>query len=146
MYGTTSVEDASARIARMAFFSPSTALQELGELSYLSLGVVIDRPKQMVRIAATPFEQQIYLAPSVIAAAKEKAHRHSKEQRQVLIQQIKAQKAVKNYPQVGMMLDLDAYIEEAPYPDQVTPLKFIDDAKNEFQVIRDTILQEENKL
>jgi hypothetical protein len=143
LYGTESIEDASARIGKMSFFSASKALNGLGELSYNSHSVVVARPDRMVRIAATPFEQQIHLAPSIIAAAREKSHKHSKEQRKVLIQQMKARKAIEHYPRVGVMLDLDAYIEEAPYPEQVTPLKFIEESKNEFQLICDAILSEE---
>ena len=100
----------------------------------------------MVRVAATPFEQQIHLAPSLIAAAKERPHKHSKEQRKVLIQQLKAKKAIETFPQLGIMLDLDAYVEEAPYPDQLTPCKFIEESTREFQAISEAILAEASEL
>jgi hypothetical protein len=142
LYGTESLDDASARIGRMSFFSSSKALSGLGELSYMSHSVVLARPNQMVRVAATPFEQQIHLAPSVIAAVKEKPHQHSKEQRKLLIQQLKAKKAIETYPHMGIMLDLDAYIEEAPYPDQLTVITFIEEAVRDFCEIREAILLE----
>ena len=143
LYGTESVEDASSRISRMSFFSPCKALIELGELSYASHGVVVARPKQKVRVAATPFEQQVRLAPSLIAAAREESHKHDKEQNKLLIQKMKAQKAIKAYPAAGMMIDLDAYIEEVPYSEQVSAISFIEDAMGDFGVICEAILSEE---
>jgi hypothetical protein len=98
----------------------------------------------MVRVAATPFEQQIQLAPSVVAAARKEAHKHWKDQRKVLIQKMKAQKAVKAYPSVGIMVDLDAYIEEVPYPEQVSARTFIVEATKDIEVIREAILLEED--
>lgn len=145
LFATDSLEDASARISKMSFFSPSKNLQTLGDLSYLSHSVVIGRSNQMVRVAATPFEQQIHLT-SLIAAAKERPHKHSKEQRKVLIQQLKAKKAIETFPQLGIMLDLDAYVEEAPYPDQLTPCKFIEESTREFQAISEAILAEASEL
>ncbi len=143
LYGTESVDDASSRIERMSFFSPSEALVALGALSHLSHSVVIARPKHMVRVAATPFEQQIHLAPSVIAAAKVEAHRHWKEQRKMRIQKLKAQKAIGSYPSEGILIDLDAYIEEPPYPEQVTACTLIDEATRDFGVICEAIIREE---
>jgi hypothetical protein len=145
LYGTQSVDDASSRIGRMSFFSPSKALMGLGDLSYVSHGVVIARPKCMVRIAATPFEQQVHLAPSILAAARAEPHKHEKDQRKVLIQSLKARKAMKAYPSVGLMIDLDAYIEEAPYPDEVSVRTFIEEAMQDFDVISKTILSEEDQ-
>ena len=143
LYGTESVEDASSRIGRMSFFSSCKALTDLGELSHVSHGVVIARSKHMVRVAATPFEQQILLAPSLIAAAKREARKHWKDQRKVLIQKMKAQKAIKAYPSVGIMIDLDAYIEEVPYPEQVSARTFMKEATEDFNVICEAILSEE---
>jgi hypothetical protein len=144
LYGTESLEDASSRIASMSFFSPCKALIDLGELSHVSHGVVIARSKHMVRVAATPFEQQIHLAPSVIAAAKKEAHKQWKDQRKVLIQKMTAKKAIKTYPCMGIMIDLDAYIEEVPYPEQVSSRTFVEEAARDFDLIREAILSEED--
>ena len=99
----------------------------------------------MVRVAATPFEQQIQLAPSVIAAAKVEAHKYWKDQRKVRIQKLKAQKAIRSYPSEGILIDLDAYIEEPPYPEQVTACTLIEEAGRDFNVICEAIIREENQ-
>lgn len=143
LYGTDSVDDASSRIGRMSFFTPSPALVGLGELSYISHSVVIARPRHMVRVAATPFEQQIHLAPSLVAAAKAEAHKYWKDQRKVRIQKLKARKAIQSYPSEGILIDLDAYIEEPPYPDQVTACTLIEEAGRDFSVICEAIMAEE---
>lgn len=142
LYETQSVEDATQRIGKMSFFRPCKELIGLGEPSHLSFGVVVDRPRQKIRIAVTPFEQQIHLAPSVIAAARAEARKHWKEQRSVRIQKMKAQKAIKAYPSVGLMIDLDSYIEEVPYPDELSVGTFVEEAAKDFDLICETILAE----
>lgn len=144
LYETESLEDASSRINDMSFFSPSKALLKLGEQSHLSHSVVIARKEFMVRTAVSPFEQQINLAPSVLTAAKQKARSHWKDQKTVLIQKMKAEKAIKAYPNVGIMIDMDAFIEDVPYPAQVTAKTFVEEANRDFDVIRNAILIEED--
>lgn len=146
LYGTESVDDASSRIADMSFFSPSKALDGLGELSNLSHSVVIARPTHMVRVAATPFEQQVHIPPSVIAASRQQAHRHWKDQKKVLLQKLKAKKAIEAYPSVGVMIDLDAFIEDVPYPDEVAVHTFIEEATKGFDAICEVILSREEEI
>jgi hypothetical protein len=145
LYGTESVEDASERISRMSFFSPCKALLDLGALSFVSPSVVVARSSCMVRVAAAPFEQQVSLSPSVMADAREESHRYKKDQHKVLIQKIRAQKAIKAYPSLGMMIDLDAYIEDAPYLEQVSARTFIEEAMSDFSVISTAILEEKEE-
>ena len=145
LFATESVEDASSRISRMSFFSPCKRLIDLGELSYMSHGVVVARPEHMVRVAATPFEQQVRLAPSLITAAKAESHKRGKGQDKVLIQKMKAQKAIKSYPVTGVMVDLDAYIEDVPFPAQISIHTFVDEAMTDFGVICDAILSQEDE-
>jgi len=145
LLGTESVEDASFQISRMSFFSPCKALTDLGELSNMSHGVVVARPKHMVRVAATPFEQQVRLAPSVLAAAKVESHKHEKGQDKLLIRKLKARKAITAFPAAGVMIDMDAYIEDAPYPEEISARTFVEGAMEDFDVIRDAVLSEEKR-
>ena len=117
-------------------------LIDLGELSYLSHSVVIARPDRMVRVAVTPFEQQVNLAPSVLAAARQRAREHWKDQRKVLIERLKAQRAIKAYPPLGIMVDMDAYIEDVPSAKQIPICQFISGAMKDFDSIAQAILVE----
>ena len=47
--------------------------------------------------------------------------------------QLKAQKVVSSIPQFGVLLDLDAYIEDPPYPDALTISKFVSDSEEDFR-------------
>jgi hypothetical protein len=58
---------------------------------------------------------------------------------------VRAQKAIKAYPAVGVMIDLDAYIEEVPYPAEVSARTFIEEAITDFDVICEAILSEEKR-
>ena len=57
---------------------------------------------------------------------------------------MKAKKAISSYPPVGMMIDLDAYIEDVPYPDEVSARTFIEGAMEDFDVIAEAILSRED--
>jgi hypothetical protein len=129
----------------MSFFSPCEALRGLGALSHVSHAAVVARQEHMVRVAVTPFEQDVRLAPSLVAAAKAESHKRSKDQDKLLIQKMKAQKAIKAYPAAGVMVDLDAYIEDVPYPEQVSPIGFVGEAMKDFEIICGAILSEEDQ-
>jgi hypothetical protein len=43
------------------------------------------------------------------------------------------------------MIDLDAYIEEVPYPDEVSARSFVEEAMGDFDVIRNAILSGEKR-
>ena len=58
---------------------------------------------------------------------------------------MKAQKAIKEYPAAGVMIDVDAYIEDPPYPEQVSARTFMEDAMSDFEVICNAILSEEKR-
>ena len=142
LYPTDSIDDASSRVSRMSFFALRQALTSMGQLSYPSHSVVIARRDHMVRVAATPFEQQVNLAPSLMVAARERAREHWKDQKQVLVQQLKAKKVIKAYPAVGVMVDMDACIEDLQSAQQIPICRFIDEAMNDFNTISKAILSE----
>ncbi len=142
LYPTASLDDATLRVSRMSFFAACSALTDLGELSYPSHSVVIARPDRMVRVAVTPFEQQVNLAPSLLAAARQRAHEHWQDQRKVLIEKLKAQRAIKAYPSLGIMVDMDAYIEDVPSAKQIPICQFVNGATRDFGSIAQAILVE----
>ncbi|MGW8257826.1 MAG: hypothetical protein ACWGMZ_10110, partial [Thermoguttaceae bacterium] len=112
LYPTESLDDASSRVSKMALFKSCDTLNNLGQISYISHSVVIERPNCMIRTAVAPFEQQVNLAPSIINAARTRAREHWKDQKNILIQKLKAEKKVKSFPPLGIMMDMDAYIED----------------------------------
>jgi hypothetical protein len=142
LYETSSLDDASDRISRSAIFTPEEPLRSLGDLSSVSYSAVVSRPKHMLRIAVAPFEQQINLSPSLIAAARLKAREKWADQRKVRLQAMKAKKVIKSYPALGIMLDLDAYIEDPPFPGELSCHDFVDQAVDDFGDIRNVVLQE----
>jgi hypothetical protein len=142
LFPTETLDDASDRIARSSAFALNQPVRELGSLSSVSFGVVVARKKYMVRIAVAPFEQHIAVAPSLIAAAKIKARESWTDQRKLRIQQLKAKKRIESYPQQGIMIDLDAYIEEPPFRRSLSCRDFVVDVVRDFELIRDTVLRE----
>jgi hypothetical protein len=57
-----------------------------------------------------------------------------------MIDKLKAAKKIKHFPQFGILLDLDAYIEDPPYPDDLSVSDFIAAAFDDFEQVKQTVL------
>jgi len=142
LYPTDTRADAISTVKKLKLFSyDQDILNSLGEdVSDISHRLVVDRNSHMLRIAVTPFEQEVKLPPSVIRKAKERARDHSKDQKQILIDQQKAKRMISRLPQFGLLLDLDAHIDDPPYPDNISISDFIGRAFEDFDNIKNPIL------
>jgi hypothetical protein len=154
LYPSTDREQSYELIRNLKLFSLDSELSStIGEASEVSHRLIADRQKHMVRIAVAPFEQQIDLPPSLIRAAKVKAYKQKTDsppgpgrdpgmdrRRRILIDRMKAEKKIAHYPQFGVLLDLDAYIEDPPYPDDLSVSDFIATAFEDFIQLRRTVL------
>ncbi len=120
------------------------AIDSLGSPSETSYRLVVERPTHMLRIAVAPFEQQVDLPPNVLRAARARAKDHPRGQRQVLIDQQKAKKTIGHYPQFGLLLDFDAYIEDPPYPDELSVGDFITSSFDDFRNAKEVVLEAGN--
>ena len=117
------------------------ATKALGTPSEVSYRLVVERPSHMLRIAVAPFEQQVDLPPRVLRAARTKAKDRHRGQKQVLIDQQKAKKTIGHYPQFGLLLDFDSYVEDPPYPDEFPISDFIANSFEDFQQAREVVLE-----
>lgn len=141
LYPTKTKEDAEERIRRLLLSEVHDQVEgTLGRVSEWSSQVVVERPRNMLRINVTSFEQNIQLPESVIRAARTRAREHWKDQRQARLQQLKAKRIVESYPQHGILLDLDAYIEEPPVPEALSVSDFIAAAAQDFDDVKGRVL------
>lgn len=150
LYPSADREQSHELVRNLKLFKLESELADaIGEVSEVSHRLVSDRQKHMVRIAVAAFEQQIELPPSLIRAAKMKPYKQTTEpqrssgidrRRRILIDRLKAEKKIAHYPQFGVLLDLDAYIEDPPYPDDLSVSDFIAAAFEDFEQLRRTVL------
>ncbi|MFH1920708.1 MAG: hypothetical protein ABIP48_12565 [Planctomycetota bacterium] len=113
---------------------------DLGQPEEVTHSLVVERPHHMLRIAVAPAEQQIGLPESVLAAARRKARAHWKDQRQIMKDKLKAKKVIKAFPQFSLLVDLDAYMEEPPYPDGLSVSDFVHAANVDFREVLPLVL------
>ncbi len=145
LYPSVDREQSHEMVRNLKLFSLDSALSAaVGEISEVSHRLVVDRPKHMLRIAVAPFEQHVELPPSLIRAAKTQAKRESHGQRQKRIDAMKAKKRIEHYPHFGVLLDLDAYLEDPPYPDNLPVSDFISTAFEDFDKMGRTVLASAN--
>jgi len=142
LFPTGSVDEAHGLLKRLKLFrmDPGTE-SEIGVTSEVSYRTVVQRPEHKLRIAVAPFEQQVNLPPGVIQAARAKARDHWKDQKDVIKAKLKAQHMIKHLPQYGLLLDLDASLEEPPYPDSISVSDFVTRAERDFRDLTPKILK-----
>jgi len=141
LYPSMDREQSHQMVQDLKLFRLDSALSStLGDVSEVSHKLVVDRQRHMLRIAVAPFEQQVELPPSLIRSAKVQANKEAHAQRQKRIDALKAQKKISHYPHFGVLLDLDAYLEDPPYPDGLSISDFITRASEDFRDIQRTVL------
>jgi hypothetical protein len=150
LYPSVDREESNEMVQNLKLFSADPGLSgTIGKISEVSHRLVVDRQKHMLRVAVAPFEQQVDLPPSLIRVTKMKAYKQATEthrgpgidrRRQILIDRLKSQKKIEHYPQFGVLLDLDAYIEDPPYPDHLSVSDFLATAFEDFKDIKGPIL------
>jgi hypothetical protein len=142
LYASADREQSYHFLRRLKLFSLNAATSEpLGEISEISHRLVVNRGSHVLRIAIAPFEQQVDLPLSVVRAAKTQASKAKKDQKAVRIDQLKAKKTISHFPQFGLLLDLDAYIEDPPFPDDLTISDFIATAFGDFGRVKEVALE-----
>ena len=140
LFPTHDRDESNKSVRELSAFSIDPSLYALGDVSDTSHRLVIERPKHMLRVAVSPFEQQVTLPSSLIRTAKKKARYEPQQQQKVLIDQLKADKKIKSYPQFGILLDLDAYIEDPAFPHSLSVSDFIADAFADFTEVKKVVL------
>ncbi len=141
LFETDSPEEASETIGDMSMFSPAKSLSSLGALSKSTHSVEIARETNSVRLTASPFEQPVVIPPSVLSKAKSVPHYKFKEQRKALVEKYKAKKAIESYPRTGVLIDMDAYIEDPPDTVKIRP--FVLGAHEDFKTILKAVLSKD---
>ena len=119
-------------------------IRSLGTPSEMAWRVVVERGQQMVRVAVAPFEQAIQLPENVIRAAKLSKHDRQHDSR-LLIDSLKAKKVVDTYPQFGLLADFDAYIEDPPFPDNLSVSDFVHSSATDIGKILDIVVEESDE-
>ncbi len=133
-------EESHDAVKQLEMFHATQGLvAKLGDVSEMSFRVVVARDDHMLRAAVSPFEQDVNLPPSVIRAAKVKAHAKPKNQRQILIDKLKAEKRINHYPQFGVLVDFDAYVED-PIFDEPSVSDFVASASMDFDKVEKIVL------
>jgi hypothetical protein len=141
LYPSADREESQHLVQSLRMFSTDSQIQErLGPVSEVSHRLVVERPAHMLRIAVAPFEQAVELPPSVVRAAKPKT-RDLRHNRKGFLDKLKAERIIRNYPQFGLLVDLDAYVEDPPYPDDLAASDFITNAIQDFETIKPLLLE-----
>lgn len=114
---------------------------KLGRGFEVSHSIVIERPKHLLRLSIAPFEQQVELPQSVTRTARQDTRTLPRHQRQAMMDRLRAEKAIRSFPAFGIMLDIDAFVDDPPYPDGMSISDFINSASIDAAAIKQSILQ-----
>ena len=141
LYPASDRENAEQLVGKLKLFQIDRDMSDVIRApTEMSFRIVTERDKNMLRIAVSPFEQNIPLSPRILLAAKTEARQLSRNQRRARIDQLKAKKKIEHYPQFGVLLDLDAYLEEPPVPTDLSISEFILEAYADFSAVKSEVL------
>lgn len=141
LYPTSSKQEASDLLATTRMLhSQSECRDSLGRMTDLSHAVVVERQSHIARCQVGVFEQKVDIPISVLKAAKARARGMSRGQRVAMQEKYRAVKAIASYPQLGINVDLDAFIEDLSAVDSLTIANFVHDAEQDFSKIKEILL------
>lgn len=141
LYPTEDRDDAEERVRSLRLLSSEINDLPLGTVSDVSCRLVVEMPSHMVRAAIAPFEQLVNLSDGVLRRTRAKARDFPRDQKRILLDKAKADRIVKNYPQFGVLVDLDAFMEDPPCPEQ-SIADFVRQAEESFAQIKNTLLEQ----
>lgn len=126
LFASDSREQSFALMRELRAITLSDDFVELEDsVKQVSFTIVLDRGTHMARLVLAPFEQSIDLPESVTRVASSKARNQPKDQRRALVDQLKAAKMIASFPRFGLMMDVDFYIEDPPFPQGLSVSDFI---------------------
>nr|MBM4042060.1 hypothetical protein [Planctomycetota bacterium] len=141
MFGLPSYDGAKRAVIDLQAL-PRTCFEGLGigDVEEVSWQIVGERNAVRTRLAVAAFQQRLEVDPALRKAAADVPHKHPVDQKRMLYEKVKAQKLVRNYPEFGILVDTDHYIEEPPYPDRLKVSEFITSSFDSGREISENVL------
>ena len=106
-----------------------------------SFRTTVERKTELITVSLSTFTQNVVLPPAVAALAARDAAAMSKNQKEARLAQLKAQRMLDDFPKFGILLDVDAYIDDPPFPDDLTIHDFVRRAIEGFGEIKNLIFR-----
>lgn len=129
LFEEPSMQDAKKRVIDLGYVSTEAVKRlTVDPLDEVSFAVVGDHGGTGVRISVVPVEQQIHVAPSTVKQATMATQKLPREQKRALLGKAKALRAVKSFPQFAVLVDIDSFVEDPPYPDHLRVSSFLADS------------------
>lgn len=126
LFEQSSLEDARTAVKNLGLISMEKLQSfNLGQIDEVSFTFVANRQDTMARIAIAPVQQSIQLDPGTLTKAKVESHKQPKGRKKALIEKLRAKKRIKQFPQFALLVDVDNFIEEPPYPSDLIVEGFI---------------------
>lgn len=144
LFGTESFEKAREKIIQLGYVNTKIIKEKIGnnEIEEIGFNFIINTDIGKARIAITPIEQNIKIDPATIKHSKQKIHKLPPENRKsALLNKIKLQKAIKNYPLFSILIDIDFFCEDPPIPEDLSITDFIINAFNKSEKISKLLIE-----
>ena len=100
----------------------------VGDIDEVDLTVLSYTDAAMRRIAVLPVEQAVQLDQKTLETAKQKARSFDRKQKQRLLEAERAKRRIHQYPLHSVLVDIDTFVEDPPYPGDMKVSTFIADA------------------
>lgn len=139
MFETPSRYDANQAIARLKHFQFS---ERWGKVIAPTFSVEIEQPSRMLRVNLSSFEQEIRISPNLERNERIQAKNLPTGQREARIEKLKAKYKVESFPQCGVLVDIDGWIEDPLMDGGVSISSFAVDTFEEVGRVEKELLEE----
>lgn len=140
LYPTADSLESSRLLAKLKLAPLMDA--RLGEITDRTIDFTVARPSHMLKIAISTFEQQISISPALLAAARLDTKKLDRDQKRAMESKVKAQRMIASRPKFGVMLVLDAFLEDPPLNSASAISDFVLLADQDSLSLRSVILEE----
>jgi hypothetical protein len=125
LFKVKSSEEGVKSLLRSEVFKIRDNVAKPEEIEESAIVLVFNKPESKVRLSLNVVEQSLRIPPGLYAKARSISHKEKIKQDKVLIEQIKAKKAIENYPLHAVLVDMDFFIEDPPFPSAIRINEFI---------------------
>jgi hypothetical protein len=146
LFGVKDTEDGAKRLAGSEFMGRLLSLfkAKVGEVREGAIVAVLDRPNHSIRIEIGLVHQDVSIDPIVQRKALMSPHKLAGGQRQVLIDRLRAEKALEHAPAHAISVDMDFFLEDPPYPSALRVSDFISEAAEDQDKLLPVLLRAAN--
>lgn len=144
LLGAKTREEADNAILGLGFLNQDRMVSAVGgKPTAGSFSLTLEREHAFWRVAVTSVEQDVFTDPTALRRlARSRPRDQDRGQDRALRDKIRAERALKHVPPVAVLVDIDAYMEDPPIPQDLSIREFVANEVDAMRTAAEAIAQQ----